>query len=56
MKGASDAPESAPARDEIRDIVNEIIAIKQVIISVAEQEQLLGEQNKTLLSPRKIYL
>ncbi|MEY3234878.1 CpaF family protein [Aquidulcibacter sp.] len=31
------------ARDEIRDIVNEIIAIKQVIVSVAEQEQLLGD-------------
>ena len=31
------------ARDEMRDIVNEIIAIKQVIISVAEQEQLLGD-------------
>jgi pilus assembly protein CpaF len=31
------------ARDEIRDIVNEIIAIKQVIVSVAEQEQLLND-------------
>jgi pilus assembly protein CpaF len=31
------------ARDEIRDIVNEIIAIKQVVLSVAEQEQLLGD-------------
>lgn len=31
------------AREEIRDIVNEIISIKQVILSVAEQEQLLGD-------------
>ena len=31
------------ARDEIRDIVNEIIAIKQLVISVAEQEQLLSD-------------
>ncbi len=31
------------ARDEIRDIVNEIIAIKQVVISTSEQEQLLGD-------------
>jgi pilus assembly protein CpaF len=31
------------ARDEIRDIVNEIIAIKQVIVSIAEQEQLLND-------------
>jgi pilus assembly protein CpaF len=31
------------ARDEIRDIVNEIISIKQVMLSVAEQEQVLGD-------------
>jgi pilus assembly protein CpaF len=31
------------ARDEIRDIVNEIIAIKAVVMSIAEQEQLLGD-------------
>lgn len=31
------------AREEIRDIVNEIIAIKQVMLSVAEQEQVLGD-------------
>jgi pilus assembly protein CpaF len=31
------------AREEIRDIVNEIIAIKQVMMSVAEQEQVLGD-------------
>lgn len=31
------------AREEIRDIVNEIISIKQVMLSVAEQEQLLGD-------------
>jgi pilus assembly protein CpaF len=35
--------DSKTARDEIRDIVNEIIAIKQVVLSVAEQEQLLGD-------------
>ena len=34
------------ARDEIRDIVNEIIALKDVVMSIAEQEELLrlGEQ------------
>lgn len=31
------------AREEIRDIVNEIIAIKQVVMSINEQEQLLGD-------------
>lgn len=31
------------ARDEIRDIVNEIIAIKQVVLSIAEQDQLLND-------------
>ncbi len=31
------------AREEIRDIVNEIISIKQVMLSVAEQEQVLGD-------------
>jgi pilus assembly protein CpaF len=34
-------PESA--RDEIRDIVNEIITIKAVVMSIAEQEQLLQD-------------
>ena len=34
-------PESA--RDEIRDIVNEIISIKSVVMSIAEQEQLLQD-------------
>jgi len=34
-------PESA--RDEIRDIVNEIIAIKDVAMSIAEQEELLED-------------
>src|SRR5262245_4760594 len=29
------------AREEIRDIVNEIITIKSVVMSIAEQEQLL---------------
>ena len=31
------------ARDEIRDIVNEIIAIKNVVMSIAEQEDLLDD-------------
>ncbi len=31
------------AREEIRDIVNEIIAIKSVVMSIAEQEQLLTD-------------
>ncbi len=31
------------ARDEIRDIVNEIIALKDVIMSIAEQEELLED-------------
>jgi pilus assembly protein CpaF len=31
------------AREEIRDIVNEIISIKNVVMSIAEQEQLLGD-------------
>ncbi|MEA2866645.1 MAG: pilus assembly protein CpaF, partial [Bradyrhizobium sp.] len=29
------------AREEIRDIVNEIIAIKNIVMSIAEQEELL---------------
>ena len=31
------------ARDEIRDIVNEIISIKDVVMSIAEQEDLLED-------------
>jgi pilus assembly protein CpaF len=31
------------ARDEIRDIVNEIIALKDVAMSIAEQEELLED-------------
>jgi pilus assembly protein CpaF len=31
------------ARDEIRDIVNEIIAVKDVVMSIAEQEELLED-------------
>ena len=31
------------AREEIRDIVNEIIAIKHVVLSIAEQEELLDD-------------
>ena len=31
------------AREEIRDIVNEIITIKNVVMSIAEQERLLTD-------------
>jgi pilus assembly protein CpaF len=31
------------AREEIRDIINEIIAIKNVVLSIAEQEELLDD-------------
>ena len=31
------------AREEIRDIVNEIIAIKSIVMSIAEQEDLLDD-------------
>jgi len=31
------------AREEIRDIVNEIIAIKNIVMSIAEQEELLDD-------------
>ncbi len=35
--------DSASARDEIRDIVSEIISIKNVVMSIAEQEVLLDD-------------
>jgi pilus assembly protein CpaF len=35
--------DSDSAREEIRDIVNEIIAIKNVVMSIAEQEELLDD-------------
>ncbi len=35
--------DSAAARDEIRDIVNEIITLKNVVMSIAEQEELLED-------------
>jgi pilus assembly protein CpaF len=35
--------DSESAREEIRDIVNEIIAIKNIVMSIAEQEDLLGD-------------
>ncbi len=35
--------DSESARDEIRDIVNEIISIKNVVMSIAEQEALLQD-------------
>ena len=35
--------DAASAREEIRDIVNEIITIKNVVMSIAEQEQLLQD-------------
>jgi pilus assembly protein CpaF len=35
--------EADSAREEIRDIVNEIIALKSVVMSIAEQEELLDD-------------
>jgi len=35
--------DSASAREEIRDIVNEIISIKNVVMSISEQEELLQD-------------
>jgi pilus assembly protein CpaF len=35
--------DSDSAREEIRDIVNEIIALKNVVLSIAEQEELLDD-------------
>jgi pilus assembly protein CpaF len=35
--------DAASAREEIRDIVNEIISIKNVVMSIVEQEQLLQD-------------
>ena len=35
--------DSKSAREEIRDIVNEIIAIKSIVMSIAEQEDLLDD-------------
>ena len=35
--------DAAAAREEIRDIVNEIIALKNVVMSIAEQEDLLED-------------
>jgi pilus assembly protein CpaF len=35
--------DSESAREEIRDIVNEIISIKSVVMSIAEQEELLDD-------------
>jgi pilus assembly protein CpaF len=35
--------EGQAAREEIRDIVNEIIAIKNIVMSIAEQEELLDD-------------
>ena len=35
--------EAAAAREEIRDIVGEIIQIKSVVMSIAEQEELLED-------------
>jgi pilus assembly protein CpaF len=35
--------DSDAAREEIRDIVNEIIAIKNIVMSIAEQEELLDD-------------
>lgn len=35
--------DSESAREEIRDIINEIIALKNVVLSIAEQEELLDD-------------
>src|SRR5262249_7131788 len=35
--------DSESAREEIRDIVNEIIAIKNIVMSISEQEELLDD-------------
>jgi pilus assembly protein CpaF len=35
--------DQAAAREEIRDIVNEIIAIKAIVLSISEQEELLDD-------------
>ena len=35
--------EAAAAREEIRDIVSEIIQLKNVVMSIAEQEELLED-------------
>src|SRR5262249_29394460 len=35
--------EADAAREEIRDIVNEIIAIKNIVMSISEQEELLDD-------------
>ena len=35
--------DSESAREEIRDIINEIIALKNVVLSIAEQEELLED-------------
>ncbi len=35
--------DAAAAREEIRDIVNEIIAIKNIVMSISEQEELLDD-------------
>jgi pilus assembly protein CpaF len=35
--------EAEAAREEIRDIVNEIIGIKNIVLSIAEQEELLAD-------------
>ena len=35
--------DAASAREEIRDIVNDIIAIKSILMSIAEQEELLSD-------------
>jgi pilus assembly protein CpaF len=35
--------DAASAREEIRDIINEIIAIKNIVMSISEQEELLED-------------
>ena len=40
---SSPSSTASSAREEIRDIVNEIIAIKNIVMSIAEQEELLDD-------------
>src|SRR5260370_14576259 len=44
----------ASAREEIRDIVNEIISIKAVVMSIAEQEHLLQDICNDVLGYRPL--
>ena len=43
LSAAREARRRRSAREEIRDIVNEIIALKNVVMSISEQEELLDD-------------